>query len=55
MFKKKDLTQDKPRGAKVKFLNGSGSQVSNPTCATFGKRQYRQWILGTGSFFGCGK
>ena len=45
--KKKVTTQKEPRGAKVKFEKGGGSQVGKPTCATFGNRNYRECLLGT--------
>ena len=34
---------------------GGGSQKVKPTCAKCGKKHYGECLLGTGSFFGCGK
>ena len=39
----------------VKLYKGSGSEVGKPTCATCGKKHYGECLLGTGSYFGCGK
>lgn len=39
----------------MKVKKGGGSQVGNPSCATCGKRHYGECLLGTRSFFGCGK
>ena len=39
----------------MKHEKGSGSQEDKLTCFTCGKRRYGECLLGTRSFFGCGK
>ena len=54
-FKSRFQTQEEPRGAKVKFEKGGGSQNGKPTSASCGKRHYGECLLGTKNCFGCGK
>ena len=37
------------------FMKGGGSQNGKPTCATFGKKNYEECLVGTSICFGCGK
>ena len=40
---------------KTRFKHYGGSKDGKPTCANIGKKHYGECLLGTGSFFGCGK
>ena len=53
--KKRAQTQVEPKSAKVKLEKGVGSQRVKPTCVKFGKKHYGECLLGTWTFFGCGK
>ena len=53
--KKRAQTQVEPKSAQVKLEKGVGSQRLKPTCVKFGKKHYGECLLGTGTFFGCGK
>ena len=39
----------------MKLEKGGGSQNGKPTCATFGKKNYEECLVGTSICFGCGK
>ena len=39
----------------MKLENGGGSQNVKPSCVTCGKRHYVECLLGTRSFYFCGK
>ncbi|XP_069143313.1 uncharacterized protein [Solanum lycopersicum] len=54
-FKKRAQTQEDPKSSKVKLEKGGSSQKVKPTCTICGKKHYGECLLGTGSFFGCGK
>ena len=54
-LKKRAQTQEEPNSAKVKLEKGGGSQNVKPTRVTCGKKHYGECLLGTASFFCCGK
>ena len=54
-FKKKVQYQGESRSAKFKVEKGGGSKDGKPTCSKCGKKHYGECLLGTGSFFSCGK
>ena len=54
-FKKRVQTQGRSSAPKVMFMKGGGSQNGKPTCATFGKKNYEECLVGTSICFGCGK
>ena len=54
-FKKREQSQEESRSAKFKIEKGGGSKNGKFTCITYGKKHYGECLLGTGSFYGCGK
>ena len=54
-FKKKVQSQGESRSAKFKVEKGGGSEDGKPTCAKYCMKHYGEYLLGTGSCFGCGK
>ena len=54
-FKKRDQTQEEHRSANFKVEKGCGSKDGKPTCAKYCMKHYGEYLLGTGSCFGCGK
>ena len=54
-FKKKVQSQGESKSAKFKVDKGGGLKDGKRTWANCGKKNYGECLLGTGSFFCCGK